>query len=134
MKSIYKGRGTQFYRLALWDSDPIIHNRLYRLRKRSSRQTLVRSEFPTILYNLIPSHNPLILRRRILKEKDNPATRGCGGRKCLSGFLLFHPMKKKDTLSKNIFYIKRNQNGQKIANQLWILFTPHLATSSTVSF
>ena len=48
------------------------------------------------LHNLIPSHNPLILRRRILKEKDNPSTRGCGGRKCLSGFLLFHPMVEKD--------------------------------------
>ena len=35
------------------------------------------------LHNLLtPSHNPLILRRRSLKGKDNPTTRGCGGRKC----------------------------------------------------
>ena len=91
------------------------------------------------LHNLSPSHNPLILRRRSLKRKDNPPTRGCGGRKCLSGFLLFHPMEKKDKVSKKkiFFPIKRNQNGRKIRRSSSDFVHSTLTsryTSSTVSF
>jgi hypothetical protein len=73
--------GKGFGNKCLGDSDRIIHDRLSRSRNRQSRQTY-RQSAP--LHN--PSHNPLILRRHSLKEKDNPATRGCGGRKCLPGF------------------------------------------------
>jgi hypothetical protein len=67
------------------------------------------------LHNLlIPSQNPLILRRRSLKGKDNPPTRGCGGRKCLSGFLLFHPMEKRTKCrKKNIFPHKKKSEWSK---------------------
>ena len=68
------------------------------------------------LHNLlIPSHNPLILRRRSLKGKDNPTTRGCGGRKCFVGISTLPSNGKEGHIVKKIFFpIKRNQNGRKI--------------------
>jgi hypothetical protein len=73
--------GQGFGSKCMGDSDKIIHDGLSQSRNRSSRQT-ERHSAP--LHN--PSHNLLILCRHSLKEKDNPATRGCGGRKCLPGF------------------------------------------------
>jgi hypothetical protein len=73
--------GQGFGSKCMGDSDKIIHDGLSQSRNRSSRQT-ERHSAP--LHN--PSHNLLILCRHSLKEKDNPATHGCGGRKCLPGF------------------------------------------------
>ena len=48
----------------------MIYSGSFRLRKRSSHQTLFRSIYSQPLHNLSPSYNPLNLRRRILKGKD----------------------------------------------------------------
>jgi hypothetical protein len=56
------------------------------------------------LHNLLsPSHNPLILRRRSLKGKDNPTRADVAAGSVLSGFLVFHPMENKDKVSKKYF-------------------------------
>ena len=68
------------------------------------------------LHNLLsPSHNPLILRRHSLKRKDNPPTRGCGGRKCFVRISTLPSNGKEGQSFEQIFFpIKRNQNVQKI--------------------
>ena len=99
----------------MWDSDRMIYSGSFRLRKRSSHQTLFRSIYSQPLHNLSPSYNPLNLRRRSLKGKDNPTTRGCGGRKCFVRISSLPSNGKEGQSVEKIFFpIKRNQNGRKI--------------------
>ncbi len=125
VKSIYKG--------AVWrrDSDKIIHRGLLRLGKGSSGQTLSRSILNHYIIQASFSHYPLILRRRSLKEKDNPGTRGC----VCQDFLFFRPIGKEGHIVETIiFFVNINPKSWNSAFRHWILSTSHLTTSSKVRF
>ena len=116
----------------LRDSDRIIQ--IYQKDHRVKHSSALHSQ---PLHNLLsPSRNSLILRRRSLKGKDNPPTRGCGGRKCFVRISTLPSNGKEGQSVEQIFFpIKRNQNGRKIrrSSSDFVQSTSRY-TSSTVSF
>ncbi len=82
------------------------------------------------LHNLLsPSRNSLILRRRSLKGKDNPPTRGCGGTKCFVRISSLPSNGKKRTWTsrKKYFPHKKKPKWSKNSQIIFGFFSVHIS-------